>query len=187
MKRYLSMLLVAILVAGCSDEDKAKIAKLEAENQQLKARLQVMETDHPPIDLAKLQQFGRDQLGGTMPDTNKPGFLSARATLAGTNSVRAAIERITPLTTKAEIKTNIVQTLYVLQDMWPAYMSSANQTIDPMFQPCRDLPVLTRMAVEAAQGGVESVLHKASDLEKLVRFQCSFALSAAVLKSQEVK
>jgi len=168
MKRIVLSILALALVAGCSDEDKKRIAELENENQQLKTRLQIMESEHPLLDLQKLQQFGREQL------------LTSRASLAGVNSVRATLDKITPLTTKDDIKTNIIQPLHVLQDMWPAYGSEANKTIDPMFQPCRDLPVLNRLSVEAAQAGLESVLNKASDLEKLVRFQCSLALSAAV-------
>lgn len=180
MKRIVLSVLALALVAGCSDEDKKRIAELENENQQLKTRLQIMESEHPLLDLQKLQQFGREQLGELMPDNPKPGFLTSRASLAGVNSVRATLDKVTPLTTKDDIKTNIIQPLHVLQDMWPAYGSEANKTIDPMFQPCRDLPVLNRLSVEAAQAGLESVLNKASDLEKLVRFQCSFALSAAV-------
>ncbi|WP_054285929.1 hypothetical protein [Gulbenkiania mobilis] len=183
MKRYLLMLLVVMLVAGCSDEDKGKIAKLEAENQQLKTNLQIMQAEHPLVDLEKLQKFGRDQLGSTLPDVDREGFLTSRAALAGVNSTYEAMKTVTP---QSKFET-ILRPLYVLEDMWPAHVSAAGEKIDPVFRSCRNLPTLTRMSVEAVQNNMGEVASKLDEVAKLIKFQCSFVLSAAVIKSQEKK
>lgn len=183
MTRYLSILLVALLLAGCSNGEKERITQLETENKQLKSKLQILESEHPSIDLEKIQKFGRDSLGSTLPDVDREGFLTSRAALAGVNSAYDAMEKVT-LETNLE---TILKPLYVLEDMWPAHMSTAAEKIDPVFRSCRNLPTLTRMSVEAAQGKMPNVAVKLDELAKLIRFQCSFALSAAVLKSQEKK
>jgi len=172
----------ALLLAGCNSSDKEKLAKLEVENKQLREQLQAIEAEHPPIDATKLLQLVDDQLGKVMPASDKPGFKAARAMLAGVNAVHDTLQKQDLQLTK-----NSVTTLHMLQDLWPAYLSPANSGIDPMFQSCRDLPVLNRIALEAALNDMTPILNKASELEKLVRFQCSLALSAAVMSKQANK
>ncbi|WP_153013411.1 hypothetical protein [Aquitalea pelogenes] len=174
-------MLALTLLTGCNDD---KLKTLEAENQQMKARLRILETEHPSIDVAKLEAFGKDQLGTSIPDDDTPGFQRARASLAGVNAVRGALEKVSPLTTKAEIEQQLLNPLHALQDMWPAYISPANQQIDPMFQSCRDLPIVLRIGIEAGAVGNKTVLNLTSDLEKHIRFECALALSAATIKSK---
>ncbi|STB70907.1 Uncharacterised protein [Chromobacterium violaceum] len=174
--------LLLLILSGCSDKDK--LAQLEAENQQLKARIQLMESEHPIINHAPLQTFGKERLGRDLPDIDRVGFLTARAALAGVNAIHDEMGKIQ---SPSEIKEKVLYPLHTLEDMWPAHRSEAGEKIDPIFHSCQNMVTLTRMGVEAAQANMDAVLPKISDLEKLVRFQCSFALSAAVIKSQEKK
>lgn len=180
MKAWIIAGIAATLLSGCYEKDR--IAALEAENAQLKAKLAKLEETAPTgINIENILKIGRERLGDIIPEpTPQPGdFTLARSTLAVVLSIDNSLKNSNALTSEDEIEQKILGPLRVVRDTWPALSSPAGQARTRSFDSCRDLPVVYAAGVKLAQAGDKENLTAASKLEHHLRTTCMVMLKLA--------